>query len=175
MARVDCERESDVLTMVATGQWPERAPSDLREHVEACAVCAELALAASAIDAEAASRRVPDLPSAGTVWWRAQLRARQEAARDVVRPITFVQAVALAMFAGVGGAVFGATASWFQKALGLLGRAFSQVASSIRLPSVSLPDDFSTVWAGYWVIVVVVGVCLVAAAAVMGWAIKEDA
>lgn len=34
------------------------------------------------------------VPASGVVWWRAQVRAREEAARAAARPIAFVQGVA---------------------------------------------------------------------------------
>lgn len=177
MARIDCTHESDVLMMVTTGRWPGRAPSELRHHVAACDVCQELAVAASAIDAEAeaSSRPLPSLPSAGSVWWRAQLRARHEAARAVVRPITAAQALSLAALFGMAGAVFGATASWFQGALRWFGGALGTMRDNLRLPALpTLPQDLSSVSIGYWVILAVVVLSLIAAAGVMRWAMKED-
>ena len=38
------------------------------------------------------------LPSAGQVWWRAELRARHEAARLAQRPVLAVQVVAAVVF-----------------------------------------------------------------------------
>ena len=175
MARIDCERESDVLMMVTTGRWPERTPSELSEHIASCGVCHELAIAAAAIDADATDGPAPSLPSSGTVWWRAQLRARQEAAKAVVRPITAAQALSLAAFFGVAGAVFGATAPWFQGAVRWFGGALGTVRDSLRLPALpSLPQDLSGVWIGYWLILAVVVFSFVAAAGVMRWAMKED-
>jgi len=50
------------------------------------------------------------LPAAGTVWWRATIRARAEAARTAERPITAWQGVAaaavLGVVAGLGGAAW---------------------------------------------------------------------
>jgi hypothetical protein len=175
MAHIECAHESDVLMMVTTGRWPERVPADLREHVTACEVCHELAIAASAIDAEAASRPLPSVPSAGSVWWRAQLRARQEAAQAVGRPITAAQALSMAALFGLAGAVFGATAPWFQGALRWLGGALGTVRDNVRLPALpTLPQDLSGVWIGYWAILAVVVLSLIAAAGVMRWAMKED-
>lgn len=34
------------------------------------------------------------VPSAGAVWWRSQLRAREDAAREAGRPVAFIQGVA---------------------------------------------------------------------------------
>ena len=175
MAPIECTHESDVLMMVTTGRWPERAPSELRDHVLACDVCNELAIAASAIDSEASLRPLPSLPSAGSVWWRAQLRARQEAAKAVVRPITAAQALSMAVLFGLAGAVFGATASWFQGALRWFGGALGTLRDNVRFPTLpTLPQDLSGVWIGYWVILAVVVLSLIAAAGVMRWAMKED-
>jgi hypothetical protein len=47
-----------------------------------------------------------NIPSSGQVWWRAEMRVRQEAIRQASRPIAIVQAaaviVALALAAGTG-------------------------------------------------------------------------
>jgi hypothetical protein len=59
------------------------------------------AIAAEAIAAEASlARREAAPPSSAIVWWRAQMRARQEAAKAVERPLTIVHGVAIAC--GVG-------------------------------------------------------------------------
>lgn len=192
-SRTECVREDEVLMMVSTGRWPEAAPAELRQHADQCQVCRELGLAAAAIGQEAeasasvskeaeasasvgkeAEVSVPNLPSSGTVWWRAQLRARQEAARQVVRPITAAQMMAFAAMVGVAGAVFGATTQWFQRGLRTLGRSIVDGVSSIPLPSVSLPQDLSTVPLSAWIILFVVGIGLIAGAAVVSWAMKEE-
>jgi hypothetical protein len=94
---VVCPRETDVLELVAIGQWPVRAGADLRAHVASCASCADLAAVATAVvetrDAGAAHVRVPD---ASLVWFRAQLRAREEAARRAARPLWVAQVAAVA-------------------------------------------------------------------------------
>ena len=59
------------------------------------------AIVQEAIAAEAAAaRREAAPPSSAIVWWRAQMRARQEAAQAVERPLTIVHAVAIAC--GIG-------------------------------------------------------------------------
>lgn len=97
MRRSECPREQDALDAVATLRWPERADADLRDHVAACVVCADLVEVAAALSGEhdraSAEARVP--PSAA-VWWKAQVRARQEAARTAARPIAVVHGVAAA-------------------------------------------------------------------------------
>ena len=175
MAHIECVHESDVLMMVTTGRWPDRAPAELRRaRRDPASVCSDLAVIAVAIEAEAAEP-VPAVPSAGTVWWRAQLRARQEAARAVGRPITAAQALSLAALFGLAGAVFGATASWFQGAVRWFGGALSTVRNNVRLPELpTLPQDLSGIWIGYWVVLAVVVFSLIAGAGLMRWAMKED-
>ena len=41
------------------------------------------------------------VPTPEIVWWRAQMRAREEAARTAARPIVFTQAVAVAALIGL--------------------------------------------------------------------------
>lgn len=93
----DCPFETDVLDALASHRWPARAGDDLRAHVAACESCRDLADTAGALlhehDAAYAEARVP---SSAIVWHRAQLRAREEAARAATRPIAFVQGVAFA-------------------------------------------------------------------------------
>lgn len=175
MAHIECPREDDVLVIAGSGRWPEAAPAELREHVASCAVCGDLAAVTAAFEREIESCEPAPLPSSGLVWWRAQLRARQEAAREVVRPITVTQALAFASVIGVAGAVFGATAGWFQNALRTFGTSVAAVASRIPLPSLpALPDDLSSVWIGHWLLLLVATAALVAGALVVGWAMKEE-
>jgi hypothetical protein len=55
------------------------------------------------------------VPDSGVVWWRAQIRARREAADAAGRPITAAQAIAFACMVGVLGALIGATSTSLQK------------------------------------------------------------
>lgn len=121
MTPTECLREADVLDEIGAGRWPEAAPAALREHVASCPVCADLALVASGLHADGDAARVDiasiPLPSAGQVWWRAELRARQEKAVLAQRPIAAVQIVAavtllLAIGSGVWAVAPGAWA-WF--------------------------------------------------------------
>ena len=170
MPRIECPYESDVLLMVSTGRWPERVPAELRDHAAHCDLCNELAVAATAVEEASSPELVPALPSSGTVWWRAQLRARQEAVQEVARPITAVHALAFAALVGIVGAVFGATAQWFQHGLRNLGLNLYSFVANLSLPS--LPASLSA--PGYWLILLVVAFGLVAGAAVVSWAMKEE-
>ena len=76
-----CEKEQAVTELLQTGRWPDACDAALRSHVESCAVCSEVVLVAGLLQ-EANSSLLAEvkLPDAGLVWWKAQLRARREAA-----------------------------------------------------------------------------------------------
>jgi hypothetical protein len=60
------------------------------------------AIVREAITAEASTaHREAAPPSSAIVWWRAQMRARQEATKAVERPLTIVHAVAIACGLGL--------------------------------------------------------------------------
>ena len=96
MAReYECAREQDVLDTLAAQRWPAQADADLRTHVAACAICTDLIDIASALLEDHESVSVDArVPPSGIVWWTAQVRAREEAARAAARPIAFVQGIA---------------------------------------------------------------------------------
>src|SRR5271157_3042876 len=122
MNPIECELESEVLAAVLQNRWPEQVDASLREHVAACAICADVVAIAGAIDdAREEMRAHAVVPDSGRVWWLAQLRARREAAEAAGRPITAAQVIALAAVMGLLGACFGATSKWFQSSLGWFG------------------------------------------------------
>lgn len=93
----DCPREQDLLDALASLRWPDRCGDELRAHVAGCGTCADtLAVALPLLREAELAHGEARIPSAGTVWWRAQMRAREEAARTVSRPITIIQVVAIA-------------------------------------------------------------------------------
>jgi hypothetical protein len=92
-----CEKEQAVTEMLQRGRWPEACDSVLRAHAENCAVCSEIVLVAQALREEHAALLADmKLPDAGLVWWKAQLRARREAAELATRPIALAERFALA-------------------------------------------------------------------------------
>jgi hypothetical protein len=95
----DCPREQEVIDAVTTGRWPERCDPELARHVAACDGCRDLAAVFGLLGASwEDTRQAADVPAAGTIWWRAKVRARREAERAAARPITVTQ---------VAGAVLG--------------------------------------------------------------------
>ncbi len=92
-----CENEPAVTELLQSGRWPEACDAPLRSHVESCAVCSEVVRVARLLQ-EANSSLLAEvkLPDAGLVWWKAQLRARREAAELATRPIALAERFALA-------------------------------------------------------------------------------
>jgi hypothetical protein len=136
MNPVECEFESEVLSATLQSRWPDRVDAQLRAHVAECAICSDVVVIAGAIDdarEEAYARAV--VPDSGRVWWRAQLRARREAAQTAGRPITAAQVIAFACAVGLLGACFGATSTWFQSALARVTSAAIAFESKSFLPS----------------------------------------
>jgi hypothetical protein len=67
-----------------------------------CPECGPLAILAEEIRREFEhTKREARVPTPEIVWWRAQMRAREEAARKAARPILFTQALAIAALIGL--------------------------------------------------------------------------
>ncbi len=94
-----------MLDALASARWPHRAGAELAAHVAGCAICRDVIAVASAMreDHDAAYQEAT-IPSSGQMWWRAEMRARQEAIRDASRPVTIAQAVAAAFVLAVAAA-----------------------------------------------------------------------
>jgi hypothetical protein len=122
MKAIECAREQDVLDALASARWPDRCGGELREHVAGCAICADLVTVAGALleDRDAAWNEA-QVPGSGVVWFRAQLRARREAAEAVAQPMTFVQAMTIACAVAVVLAVAVLGSGWLAAWAGWLG------------------------------------------------------
>jgi hypothetical protein len=134
--KIDCPREQDVFDAIASRRWPHRADAALRDHVAACPVCADLADVAAplALEQHIAWDEAVDLPPADVVYWRAQVRARAEAARRASLPIGLVQALSAATFAGVGATLLGSVAWWFKSSWATV--ASWQLRMPLELPAI---------------------------------------
>jgi hypothetical protein len=82
-----------------------------------CPFCGPLVLLAEEIRREFEHTRVEArVPTPEIVWWKAQMRAREEAGRKAARPILFTQALAIAALIGllvsVAGRVTLSSISW---------------------------------------------------------------
>ncbi len=133
---LQCPFEEDLMDAVASGRWPHGAGTELRHHVEGCELCRDVEAIAAAFleDRDCAWNEAP-VPSASAVWWRTQMRAREEAARLAARPIIIAQATAtVCVFAAsvaLAPAAFDSVRRWIA--------AFGATASSV-------PPDVSLSW-----------------------------
>jgi hypothetical protein len=96
MTLVSCTCEKEIRELVESGQWPLAAPPELRAHTSSCRACADLVLVAGAFQrARAATIAAAKPDSPGAIWWRAQLRSRQQAFERIQRPLMGAQVFAL--------------------------------------------------------------------------------
>lgn len=100
MRLTTCPREKEVKALVERGQWPsaEATAPELRTHVGECRSCHEIVdLSLAFMRARAQAVGEARIGSPGVLWWRAQLRRRNEAVERISRPILGAQVFALAM------------------------------------------------------------------------------
>lgn len=96
MLRFQCSREAEVIRAAWSDSWPGESDPGLVAHAAGCAVCSQAVALAEAFRAERERACLEaNVPPAGLVWWKAQLRARHEAARRASRPILVAQLAAL--------------------------------------------------------------------------------
>lgn len=128
MASGSCGREDDVIRAAWGASGALEADRDLAAHLAACPACAETAWLARALRQErqvAGAEAQP--PSAGLVWWRAQRRARADAARKAAGPVALIHAIALGCTGAAAAAILslglGRAESWAAVAGSLFSRA----------------------------------------------------
>jgi hypothetical protein len=114
-----CQYEKDLAELLKRGQWPGLAAPEMRAHVAECGMCRDLVAATQAFQRErAAASMHARLESPGVLWWRAQLRKRNAALKQVNRPLVAAQvfAVALGVVAAVACLMFAARtgAAWLR-------------------------------------------------------------
>jgi hypothetical protein len=164
-----CEHEQDLLDSIAARRWPIRADAALVQHVASCRLCADVAEVALAfLDDRDQAGADEAVPHASVVWWKAQIRAREEAARLATRPILLVQIASTICAAVVSLAVAPAATAWVRELLTALG------ASGWW----SLPESLSLSWivgaAAYTTLpLLAVGVWIVLAPVVVYLALDE--
>ena len=114
MSLTRCSRKAEVRQLLANGHWPDAAEAELRAHVDGCAECREWARVEMLLrGARAQAVRAKVQQNASLIWWRAQLRRRQEAMAKVERPLRWAQAVALLLgVCAVAWVLYGASGAW---------------------------------------------------------------
>lgn len=89
-----CPREDELLDALERGY----VGPELAAHTASCPTCGELrGVAGALLDERAAAMLEAPIPSAGAMWWRMQLRHRQEAEAAARRSMLIGQAATLAV------------------------------------------------------------------------------
>lgn len=106
---IECQREAEVLDALASARWPSRVDAELTSHVSSCAICQDVIAVAKAMreDHDSAYQEA-NVPSSGQMWWRSEMRARQDAVREAGRPVAVAQGVAAVLALAIAG-----VAVWF--------------------------------------------------------------
>ncbi|HEX6161313.1 MAG TPA: hypothetical protein VF111_14155 [Thermoanaerobaculia bacterium] len=87
-----CPREDELLDALGRGFLGE----ELSSHAGSCASCSELQIVAGALlDAKSEAVAEAPLRSSGTMWWRMQLRRRQDTMSRARRSLLIGQAATL--------------------------------------------------------------------------------
>lgn len=121
--KTECALEQDLLDAIASRRWPDRAEASLREHVANCAACRDVAVVATAFLEDRDVAADGQVPPASVVWWRSQIRAREEAARLALRPIALVQAIAVLSIAVALFVWMPAASTWARESIAAMGSA----------------------------------------------------
>jgi len=90
--------------------------------------------------ADAASEAQP--PSSAIVWWRAQMRARREAAELAEKPITVVHALSIAAGIGLMLSVIGYAVAGVKGSVAWLGGVWQSLGAAVS----GLPPEWTSHW-----------------------------
>jgi len=161
-----CCREQDVLDALVTERWPDRADADLRAHTADCAICRDLIASVGPILGDRVDlSNEGHLPSSGAMWWRAQMRARQEAVREASRPVTIAQIIGFACVIAIAGVAVAwlspVVRTWFGE-------------WSWQLAGLTMPEMRTGLLAQGWLVLLMALVWLVLAPLVIYFAVAED-
>jgi hypothetical protein len=147
MTPFTCAREKEVAVLLHRGHWPQASAPELWDHVAACHICADLVVVTQTFQGAKASAAAPHLPSAGALWWRAQLRRRNTAIERINRPILGAQIFAFAITLVVAGALL----AW-QLRRGVHILAWLQDTSHSLNFSALVPASFAHLDGGLWLL-----------------------
>lgn len=104
MSAVRCPLEDELLDALGRGY----VNAELTAHAAGCSSCCELQLVAGALlNEHATAVSEAPMPSAGTVWWRMQIRHRHEVQAAARRSLFVGQAATLVISLILVGAFFG--------------------------------------------------------------------
>lgn len=173
----ECPREEEILDALAADAVVENWTSELREHAASCAICRDVvAVALPLLQEHRAVVATAQPPSSGVVWWRAQMRGRQEAAKVATRPITVVQALAVIPGTVLVLALLSAVAPVFSGWLGdltIFSGATRSVADWFTLPRIELSSVIPTTSTGV-LLACASAICLLVGPLAVYFALGDD-
>lgn len=103
-----CPHEAEAKAVLRRGHWPNACEPELRKHVESCDRCSSQLLVLHAFQsARAEAVQVAPINHPGLLWWRAQLRRRNDALQRVGKPIATAQIFALCISVLTAAALLG--------------------------------------------------------------------
>lgn len=103
-----CARESEVVSAVIEGRWPDRCGHDLEAHMADCHDCRDavevcgLLREAQSSDTQIQAADALAVPAATRVWLRAAVRLRAEAEHNANRSLTWALGIGGACVVGLG-------------------------------------------------------------------------
>lgn len=158
-----CRHEAAVLA-AARRSSDAAVPEAVEDHLASCDDCLTTwAIAVSLQEERTLALAAARVPSAGQVWWRAELRARQDAAAAVARPITVATGLAAATLVGLLLSVLGGFVWWMRAWAG------GVVAHLAQADATALVTGSTSAW-----LMVAVAAMLVAAPVVLYVASREE-
>ena len=161
-----CCREQDVLDALVTERWPDRADAELRTHADGCDICRDLIVSVGPILNDRVDLSSEGhLPTSGAMWWRAQMRARQEAAREAERPLTIAHVVGFVCVIAVAAAAL----AWLSPVIRIWFIDAAHLATAFHLPEI--PGGLRS---HGWLILLMGLVWLVLAPLAIYFAVAED-
>lgn len=155
-----CDREQDVVNAMVSARWGSAWGEELRRHAATCEACSEVALACQAFQQEVELARAEPgqtLPSAGLIWWKAQLAARRAAEYRAALPILWVERLmyvfGVASVLALGARQWPRLIGWLQEAPGYLSRSFAvpghpEIAQSLDCFAGASTQSTTLVYAG---------------------------
>ena len=163
----ECACEKEVLDLVLAERWPDRADAEIVAHAETCEVCREVVMVALAMREDEASvesaivagtpQHPSVVPDATLVWWRAQLRAHEDAGRRAARPVAMAQGIGIGIGLVAMGTVLRLSWSTFSDYLGSAGTVLgSAAARAVQLSTAAVSA------APLWLTISVVAALIVA-------------
>ena len=99
-----CVREDELLDALGRGFVPD----ELHAHVTTCEACSELrSVAGALLDERVEAIKEAAVPNSSAMWWRMQMRHRQEVQAASRRSLALAQAATLVIALGLTYALFG--------------------------------------------------------------------